>query len=356
LPLLRSRNVPLRDPNITLDRPEDATPAAPEDLVPAIPEDLAGVPQKDLAGARPHDLAGARSGDATPASPEGLATPRPENPVTARPEGLATPRPENLATPPLENLVPDRPENLATARPGNATPASPEGLALARPEERKFAPSHRAKFQNAIGGATVPPEEAYPGIEFLPRSSWLAWLRDRPAQCVHLHRGAPWSAKLLPDTLYLRGKRSPTRESIRPEVSLCRNCLVETLGRELPGYSGNVVAFEPDPEIFSQYFFLGVPDFERAGLRPEVARAIEERVHQTGQRCETCGHSAKWGWFSREEIPSLDEVERIREARGEWFCAEHGAKRICHAFAAIPEANLLYVNLPYGEAGAYVWI
>jgi hypothetical protein len=235
-------------------------------------------------------------------------------------------------------------------------PLRDPNVTLERPEERRPTPSRRAKFQNAIGGATVSVEEAYPGIEFLPRSSWLAWLRDKPAQCVHLQRGAPWSAKLLPDTLYLRGKRSPTRESIRPEVSLCRDCLAETLERELPTYSGKVVAFEPDPEVFSQYFFLGVPDFERAGLRQEVSRAIEERVRQTGRQCETCGHTAKWGWFSREEIPSLDEVERIREARGEWFCAEHGAKRICRAFAAIPEANLFYVNLPYGEAGAYVWI
>ncbi|MGH9733733.1 MAG: hypothetical protein ACRD8A_03975 [Candidatus Acidiferrales bacterium] len=229
-------------------------------------------------------------------------------------------------------------------------------VTLDRPDDHKSPPSHRARFQNAIGGATVSCAEAYPGIEFLPRSNWLAWLRDKPPQCVHLQPGASWTAKLLPDTLYLRGKRSPTRESIRPEVSLCRDCLAETLQRELSAYAGTAVAFEPDAEALSQYFFLGIHDFERAGLRPGVARAIETRVQQTGQRCETCARPAKWGWFSRHEIPGLDEVERIRGAQGAWFCAEHGADRICRAFAAIPEANLLYVNLPYGEAGAYVWI
>ncbi len=229
-------------------------------------------------------------------------------------------------------------------------------VTLERPEDRKAARSRRAKFQNAIGGATVSCEEAYPGIDFLPRASWLAWLRDKPPQCVHLQPGASWSAKLLPDTLYLRGKRSATSESIRPEVSLCRDCLVETLGRELGEYSGNVVAFEPDAEALSQYFFLGVPDFERAGLRPEVARAIKQRIQQTARRCETCEEPARWVWFSRREIPSLDEIEKIRGAQGEWFCAEHGADRICRAFMAIPEAHLLYVNLPYGVAGAYVWI
>jgi len=199
-------------------------------------------------------------------------------------------------------------------------------------------------------------EEAYPGIEFAQRSRWLAWLRDRPPECVHLERNAPWMAKLLPDTLYVRGKRLPTRETIRPEVALCRECLVRTLEGELAGYTGNVAAFEPDPEIFSQYFFIGTSDFERAGLQTEVARAIELRLRQTGQRCEACGEAARWAWFSREEIRSLDEVERIRDARGEWYCAVHGAERISRAFAGIREANLFYVNLPYGEAGAYVWI
>lgn len=244
---------------------------------------------------------------------------------------------------------------MFSSRTRNA-PLRDPNVTLERPEDRKEVASSRARFQHAVGGATVSVQEAYPAIEFLPRSSWLAWLRDKPAQCVHLQPGATWSARLLPDTLYLRGKRSPTQEIIRPEVALCRDCLVETLGRELPGYSGNLVAFEPDREAFSQYFFLATPDFERAGLRAEVARAIEERVRQTGQRCETCQEPAKWTWFSRDEIPSLDEVDRIRDARGEWFCAEHGANRICRAFAGIPETNLLYVNLPYGEAGAYVWI
>lgn len=216
--------------------------------------------------------------------------------------------------------------------------------------------SQRARLTSALGVGTVSPEEAYPGIEFLPRSSWLAWLRDRPAQCVHLDRHSRWIAKLLPDTLYLRGKRSPTRDVVRPEAALCRDCLVETLGRELPGYSGNVVAFEPDPELLSQYFFVGVPDFESAGLQPDVSRAIEERVRQTGHRCEACGEPANWGWFSREEVASLDEVQKIRGANGEWFCAKHGARRICRVFQEIAEANLFYVNLPYGEAGAYVWI
>lgn len=249
--------------------------------------------------------------------------------------------------------LPDRSPNPELGNSGE--PQRAEGAERASHEPRAEV-SQRARFADALGVGAISCEEAYPSIEFRPRSRWLAWLRDHPPECVHLERNAPWMAKLLPDTLYLRGKRLPARESIRPEVALCRECLVQALEGELAGYAGNVVAFEPDPEIFSQYFFIGAPDFERAGLQTEVARAIEERLRQTGQTCETCGEAAKWAWFSREEIPSLDDVERIRGARGEWFCAVHGAGRISRAFEGIREANLFYVNLPYGEAGAYVWI
>ena len=66
----------------------------------------------------------------------------------------------------------------------------------------------------------------------------------------------------FPDTLYLRGKRAVRRDPVRPEVSLCRDCLAETFTSEITAYPGRVVAFEPDPEIFTQYFFVA-----RAGFR-----------------------------------------------------------------------------------------
>jgi hypothetical protein len=198
---------------------------------------------------------------------------------------------------------------------------------------------------------------AYPGIEFSRRSrNWWAKLKGTPPECVHLEADAAWIASLLPDTLYVRGKRSPTRESARPEVSLCRECLVGTVESEIAAYSGNVVAFEPDPENFSQYFFIGVADFERAGLRPEVGQAIEQRLREKDEPCSSCPSAGTWLWLSREGVVSLDEVESIREVAGERLCAAHGAQKLCRAFARIPSANLFYMNLPYGEAGAYVWI
>jgi hypothetical protein len=205
--------------------------------------------------------------------------------------------------------------------------------------------------------AILPYEAAYPGIRFLPSSrNWWAWLKGSPAECIHLDRESNWIATLLPDTLYLRGKRAVRREPLRPEVALCLDCLTATVRDELGAYTGRVVAFEPDPDLFTQYFFIAAPDFEAAGLAPEVAAAIEQRLSQDAGMCARCGEPGSWLWFSREQVEGLDEVVRIGGAPGEWFCPAHGAGNLCDAFEQIPEANLFYMNLPYGEAGAYVWI
>jgi hypothetical protein len=200
-------------------------------------------------------------------------------------------------------------------------------------------------------------KDAYPGIAFRPRTlNWWARLTQVPAECVHLDHDAPWMATLSPDTLYLRGKAARHREPRRPEVSLCRACLVGALETDLAAFPGRVVAFEPDPESFTQYFFLATPDFDAAGLLPDVASATERRLARPAEACEDCGHAAKWLWFSHAEVPSLDEVGSIATSPGLHLCARHGARRLCASLESIAEANLLYINLPYGDAGAYVWI
>lgn len=200
-------------------------------------------------------------------------------------------------------------------------------------------------------------DAAYPGLKLAPRSrNWWAWLKGTPAECVHLDGEQSWMATLLPDTLYLRGKSAKRREPSRPEVSLCRDCLLGIADGEMRSFHGRVVAFEPDAEIFTQYFFVATPDFEAAGLAPEVAAAIEKRLAQNGHACAECSRPASWLWFSREQVATLDAVDRIGEAPGEWFCPQHGAGMLCVSFKKIAEANLFYMNLPYGDAGAYIWI
>jgi hypothetical protein len=205
--------------------------------------------------------------------------------------------------------------------------------------------------------ARVSYEEAYPNLEYLPRSrNWWARLKGTAAECVHLGDDISWIAAVLPDTLYLRGKRANRRDSVRPEVSLCFECLSDTFAAELESFSGRVIAFEPDPAIFTQYFFVATPDFDAAGLAPETSGSINGRLSQDTGTCRECSRNATWVWFSREEIQSLDEVELIRSASGEAYCGRHGARRLLASFDKLSEANIFYMNLPYGEAGAYVWI
>jgi hypothetical protein len=205
--------------------------------------------------------------------------------------------------------------------------------------------------------ARIALDQAYPGISFRPRSrSWLARLMHWPAECVHLESGHAWMATFIPDTLYLRGKAAPRRQPSRPEVSVCLDCLSGLLEAELAAYEGRVVAFEPDGATFTQYFFVGRDDFAAAGLRPEIAEAIAKRAESFSGPCSDCGESATWLWISRREVSSLDQTERIEQSPGALFCAKHGAAKLCAALRAVSEANLFYVNVPYGDSGAYVWI
>lgn len=200
-------------------------------------------------------------------------------------------------------------------------------------------------------------ESAYPGIRILPRSrNWWAWLKGSPAECIHLEHDSEWVATLLPDTLYLRGKRVVQREPARPEIVLCRACFVNTLAAELSEFHGLIVAFEPDPDTCTQYFYVAQNDFAPAGLAPDVSAAIEKRLARGFGACTQCSDGATWLWLPRNQVASLDDVEQIGSVEGEPLCSAHGAARLSDAFEDMQQANLFYVNLPYGESGAYLWI
>ena len=200
-------------------------------------------------------------------------------------------------------------------------------------------------------------DDAYPHIDFLPRSrNWWSWLKGTPAECIHLGTEANWIATLVPDIVFLRGKRRRRRDTVRPEITLCRGCLSVTATPEIAEYEGRVIAFEPDPELLSQYFFVERADFAEAGLAPDVSAAITKRLEHNGGACRVCGQPATWQWFSREQVGTLDDFEAIAAATAESFCAQHGAEKLFSAFGNFDEANIFYMNLPYGESGAYVWI
>jgi hypothetical protein len=168
-----------------------------------------------------------------------------------------------------------------------------------------------------------------------------------------------WMATFVPDTVYLRGKGVVVRRPPRPEASLCRSCLMGLFEPELAEFRGRVVAFEPDYEAASQYFFVSSADFTAAGLTAELSAVIEKRLVESAPGCERCdrtGRGATWLWLDRNTVASLDDVAHVESVPGQWLCAAHGAAALCRSLKSVEELNLFYLNLPYGEAGAYVWI
>ena len=157
--------------------------------------------------------------------------------------------------------------------------------------------------------ARIDMDQAYPGISIRPGSRTLwARLMRWPAECIHLEHGHHWMATFIPDTLYLRGKARLRRNPARPEVSVCFDCLTGLLEPELAACPSRVVAFEPDGENFTQYFFLGRDDFAAAGLRSEVAAAILTRLEELDGECSDCGRPATWLWISRREVFMISGV------------------------------------------------
>lgn len=203
-------------------------------------------------------------------------------------------------------------------------------------------------------------QQAYPDLAFRWRTAnWLSRLIRMPAECVHLDGHSSWMATFLPDNLFLRGKNVQLREPRRSEVSLCRDCFSKVFEKDVSAYAGRVVAFEPDPVSVTQYFFVAAPDFEAAGVEPALSDVLGARLsHSDGaaQSCQDCERPANWLWFSRARVANLDAADQIRDAAPEHFCAAHGAHTLCEALTSIEHVNLFYVNSPYGEGGAYLWI
>jgi hypothetical protein len=200
-------------------------------------------------------------------------------------------------------------------------------------------------------------EDAYPGLRYLPSSrNWWAKLKGVPAECEHLDQEVDWIASLVPDTLYLRGKAAVRREPVRPEVMMCRDCFLEVLQRELANYDGKVTAFEPDSSAFTQFFFVGPEDFQGAGLLPDLQTSLNARLSRAMGTCELCSTPATWQWFPHASVPDLGDTEAVAAVPGVRLCRPHGIRRLLDCFEKMPEANIYYVNLPYGDSGVYLWI
>lgn len=205
----------------------------------------------------------------------------------------------------------------------------------------------------------IPIHQAYPELSFRWRTAnWLSRLIRMPAECVHLDTHSPWMATFLPDNLFLQGKNVKLRNPRRPEVSLCRDCFTKVFTKEASLYRGRAVAFEPDAESVTQYFFVPATDFDAAGVQPALSSAVGARLAdlRNTTSCQECERPATWLWFAHGRVANLDAADLIREVAAEHFCASHGAQTVCRALTSLEHVNLFYVNVPHGEGGAYLWI
>ena len=166
-------------------------------------------------------------------------------------------------------------------------------------------------------------QQAYPDLSFRWRTAnWFSRLIRMPAECVHLETDSSWMATFLPDNLFLQGKGVKLREPRRPEISLCRECFAKVFEMEASLHAGRVVAFEPDPQSVTQFFFVAAPDFDAAGVEPALAQAIGARLSQgveDSKPCRDCERPATWLWFSRAAVPNLDATGQVSTATGEHF-------------------------------------
>jgi hypothetical protein len=100
---------------------------------------------------------------------------------------------------------------------------------------------------------------------------------------------------------------------------------------------------------------VGTEDNNASGVTPELAAVIEQRLAKLPSSCHRCSASAAWLWFTRDEIVSLEETDKILAAQGEALCPNHAAQQMREMFERIAEANIFYINVPYGSAGAFLW-
>jgi hypothetical protein len=199
-----------------------------------------------------------------------------------------------------------------------------------------------------------PVEQAYPTLLF--RRTGSIWERFSTPKCVHAENEDGWIACISPDTFIKHGRLTKLSETARPEVALCRSCLITLLNAELPRFQGRVVALEPHMEQMQQYVFTALSDMADGEFEPEIISAITRRLEDISGECDSCDQDAKWLWLSSRDVIDQQDLEGISNAKGVLLCSRHGSLTLRGALERIPKADMEYLNLPYSEAGFYIWL
>ncbi len=158
------------------------------------------------------------------------------------------------------------------------------GLVIARTKTHRLACSDHIAAGGISSGA-VPDSgniaatwNALPSTGSLPGGIYFAQIVGAadplPAECIHLENGHHWM--YVHSGYAVSSRQASTREPVRPEVSVCFDCLAGLLEAEAGPCPSPRGAFRRRRDVHA-IFFLGKEDFSAAGLRSEVAAAILTR-------------------------------------------------------------------------------
>lgn len=206
-----------------------------------------------------------------------------------------------------------------------------------------------------------PDLEAYSGLPLKParRSWWRPWASST-LECTHLESGQTIRVELQPDSLWLRPEAPPIRvrepaagKPPPPAVTLCVDCLLALLARELNQFGGRVIAFEPEGEKFSRYVFVEQQHLGDVGLGPEDLIHCQSLVAEPLGGCQTCATEARFLWVKRGTTTDRRQLITYRGGRS-YYCLRHGAEVLSTTLHERIRAPLTHFNFPYGERGVYI--
>ena len=174
--------------------------------------------------------------------------------------------------------------------------------------------------------AQVPYETAYPRVEILPSSrNWWAKLKGTAAECIHTRDECAWIAALLPDTLYLRGKRAP-----QPRAGAAGNfALPRMSARYHPWRVGRIrrprCGIRAESRSLHSVFFRGHAGFRssRSGARNCIGDRATARASRRNLRGMLAACRLGYGCREKMWLVSMKQI-RYAESAANGFAPRTG--------------------------------
>ncbi len=203
-------------------------------------------------------------------------------------------------------------------------------------------------------GERIDPGRAFAAVPLAPGGSWWQRLWRKPSLACE-HAGSRSSVHLEADRVRLRnGAATEVRRPPRPPLTVCSDCLLTLLERELKAGGRRVIAFEPGREGLAAYSFLEQQHLGDAELRPEDVIHCQSLVAEPLGGCQKCGQPALLLLVKRGATTESGKLSTFRGGR-EYYCPAHGAERLLGLLRErLPRRPVSYFNFPYGERGLYI--